>query len=436
MGKNAERMSVRHVLVIVAGILILLGPCALVYNTWSIFVVPVSSSLGCSTSQFTLYVTIIYLVGAGAAPLAGNILERFDVRLVFSISVILTACGIGLCALWSEAWHFYISGIIEGVGIVTLMFLAVPTLINRWFSVRTGFFIGLCMAMSGVGGALWSMVGGVLIAFYDWRVAYGALSAIDIVLALPATLFFVRSYPQQVGLLPFGAKKEAVCAEDACSSAEHDRRTWGVSASAMFRSPVFYLLMITLGLFNALTPVGNLFASYIYYLGSVGAAGITPTSAVMIASGVAACLMVAAAIGKVSLGALSDKNVVAALIVACGAGALSIVCMILGASWVGALYGGAVLFGFLYAAVDALGPAVTLNLVGPRDYTLIYSRIVVFVNVAGAVAVVAFTAVSELGWMVEWAVTLIVIAITLVLGLLVVRLGSRLEQTYEEKRPR
>lgn len=442
MGERAGRMSMRHVLVIIAGVLILLGPCALVYNTWSIFVVPVSTSLECSSSQFTFYVTVVYLVGALAAPLAGNVLERFDVRAVLSVSVVVTAFGIALCSLWSEVWQFYISGVIEGLGIVSLMFLAVPTLINRWFSVRTGFFIGLCMAMSGVGGAMWSMVGGALIAAYDWRVAYGVLSVIGVVLALPATLLFIRSYPHQIGLQPFGAEEVHYAGEgdylheNERSQDERDLRVWGVSAGVMFRSPVFYVLMITVGLFNALTPVGNLFASYIYYLGSIGAAGITPTSAIMIASTVAACLMVTAAIAKVSLGALSDKSVVAALVVACGAGAVSIVCMILGASWVGALYVGAVLFGFLYAAVDALGPAMTLKLVGPRDYTLIYSRIAVFVNVAGAVAVVAFTALSELGWTVEWIVSLVGIAITLVLGLLVVRLGSRLEQTYEEKEVR
>ncbi len=47
-------LSARHIMVVAAGILLCLGPCALVYNTWSIFVVPVSTALGASSSQFTL----------------------------------------------------------------------------------------------------------------------------------------------------------------------------------------------------------------------------------------------------------------------------------------------------------------------------------------------------------------------------------------------
>lgn len=459
--------TLRHALVLATGILILLGPCALVYNTWAIFVVPVSTSLNATTAQFTLYITVVYLVGAFSAPLAGNLLERFDLRIVLSASVVLVALGIALCSLWTEVWQFYISGLIEGIGIVSLMFLAVPTLINRWFSRRTGFFIGLCMAMSGFGGALWSMVGGALIASVDWRYAYLVYAVLVLVLALPATAFFIRSYPRDLGLLPYGQQHTAadiaqeimvvgdsviedqdafsfqtsnqVCPEnhtelsDLTSSYKQDRREWGVSASTMFRSPVFYILMITLGLCNALTAVANLFASYIYYLGDGGYAGITPESAVMMASGVAACLMISAAISKVCLGALTDKTSLGALLLICTTAIAAIICMWQAQVWAFGVYIGAVLFGLMYAAVDSYGPAQTRKLVGPRDYTLIYSRISIFINIAGAISVALFSLVAEVSWDLEWVVSLGVITVIFVLGLFVERLGKSLKQTYEEK---
>ena len=43
MNKNSKTpLATRHIMIVIAGILICLGPCALVYNTWSIFVVHVS----------------------------------------------------------------------------------------------------------------------------------------------------------------------------------------------------------------------------------------------------------------------------------------------------------------------------------------------------------------------------------------------------------
>ena len=71
------------------------------------------------------------------------------------------------------------------------MFLAIPTLINRWFSERAGLFMGICFAMSGVGGAVWSMVGGLIIDALSWRVAYQVFSALVLVIGLFATLVCV-----------------------------------------------------------------------------------------------------------------------------------------------------------------------------------------------------------------------------------------------------
>ena len=113
-------MTSRHVMVILAGILICLGPCALVYNTWSIFVVPVTASLDASSSQFTFYITLVYLISALASPVMGNLMERFDLRIVLSLSVVLVALGIALCSFWDAIWQFYISGALIGFGIVSL----------------------------------------------------------------------------------------------------------------------------------------------------------------------------------------------------------------------------------------------------------------------------------------------------------------------------
>lgn len=93
-----EPMTCRHWLIIAAGVLIAFGPCALVYNVWSIFVVPVSSSLGVASSQFTFFITLVYLVGGIAAPFAGNLLQKHDLRIVLSASVVMVALGLFLCS--------------------------------------------------------------------------------------------------------------------------------------------------------------------------------------------------------------------------------------------------------------------------------------------------------------------------------------------------
>lgn len=428
---KAGSFTLRHALVLASGIIFCLGPCALVYNSWAIFVVPVSSDLGVASSQFTFFITVIYLISALTAPFAGNLMEKIDLRIVTTVAVVCIAAGIFGCTMWTEIWQFYLSGLFEGIGVCTLNFVGVPTLINRWFESKTGFFVGLCYAMSGIGGALWSMVGGLIIQASSWREAYLVFAVIVLVIALPATLFFVRSYPHQSGLMPYGATEGEKWEPEDGNAADAKGKQWGVSAHTMFRSPAFYTLMLTMGIFNALTIVGNLFASYIYHLGDLGVGGITPESAIMLASGVAACLMIVSAGSKVMLGAVTDKSMVAAVVIACGCGFVGILCIWLGAATTALIYVGGCLGGVLYAAVDAMGAAMTRQLVGPRDYTVIYSRVAVFVNLAGAVSATAFAAVADISWDAEWIMALVLIAITLVLGLSTVKLGKNLKQTYE-----
>lgn len=424
-----EPMTCRHWLIIAAGVLIAFGPCALVYNVWSIFVVPVSSSLGVASSQFTFFITLVYLVGGIAAPFAGNLLQKYDLRIVLSVSVAMVALGLFLCSFWNHIYLFYASGVVVGFGIVSLMFLAIPTLINRWFSQRAGLFMGICFAMSGVGGAVWSMVGGLIIDASTWRVAYQVFSALVLVIGLFATLVCVRSYPEEVGLRPFGAQP---LQEDSASAHDGGRlKLRAVSASVMFRSPVFYLLIFSMGIFNALTVTVNLYATYIHHLGALGLAGITPDGAVIMASVVASCLMAVSAGGKVLLGAISDKSMIGALAIAFVGGVVSICCMWFGSSSPEIIMFGGALGGVLYAAIDALAPSITRQIVGPRDYTIIYSRVAIVVNLAGAVAATVFAAVAEASWEAEWVMSLILLTVAFASCVAAVRFGKNLEQTLE-----
>lgn len=428
MEQASGKLTIRHVLVIVTGILVCLGPATLVFNTWSLFVVPVCNDLNVSSSEFTLYVTFLFLTSAIVAPFMGNLMEKFDLRIVITASCALCAIGIFLCAFWTQVWQFYFSGIIEGAGVVALMYLTAPTLVNRWFHTHTGFLIGLCVAMTGVGGALWSMVGGLILSDYGWRTAYIAFGIIAAVISMPATIFFIRSYPSDVGLEPYG-KAEVV--EDADGNGSVNAMRMGVAAKTAFKSPAFWILMVTIGLCNGTAQMGNFLPKYIYHLGDIGVAGITPLTAIMMASTVAMCLQIAQALGKVGLGVIADKSIIVALATACGCGIIGVLCCWQGAFSAYVVYFGGFMFGFFFASTNVLGPTITRYLFGPREYTKIYSRIASFINFIPAVAAVLFAAMADASWDLEFGVTIGIIAVIFVCAIITVKLGRHLVQTVE-----
>jgi MFS family permease len=127
---------------------------SMIFNTWSVFVVPVCESLGASTGSFASYVSIIYLFSVIAAPIAGSLVQKHDVRIVYTAAIAMCAAGIGACSFYTEVWQFYVSGAIEGIGAVVIISLMAPVMVSRWFNAHTGLLMGLCAAMMGVGGAL------------------------------------------------------------------------------------------------------------------------------------------------------------------------------------------------------------------------------------------------------------------------------------------
>ena len=155
---SKEKMSIRHLLVVLTGIMITFGCSALCFSTWGMFQPVVAESLGVPTTAFAMYVTVMYLTMTVASPFAGKLLQTMDIRILLSVSAALVGCAFLLMSFSNTIVLFYVAAVMLGLGEITILWLAIPTLINRWFVERAGFFIGLCMAFTGIGGAIWNAV--------------------------------------------------------------------------------------------------------------------------------------------------------------------------------------------------------------------------------------------------------------------------------------
>lgn len=425
--KAKDAMSVRHMLIIATGILVCLGPTTMIFNSWSIFMVPVSTELGVPTSAFAVSISLVFGTCVVTAPLAGKMMDRFDLRIMLTGGVLLTCAAIFGCGFLTEIWQLYIAGVMEGLAGVVLMFLMLPTMINRWFAARVGTIIGICVAMTGVGGAIWAMLGGVIIVEAGWRVAYMVLAVIALVIALPATLFFVRSYPSDVGLEPYGL--QAVRADESLAAGDP---SLGVSAKAAFKSPAFLLLVITMSLINGVMQVGNMLPTYVYHLGDIGAFVMEPAALIMAASTVGLCMQIGQATGKISLGILVDRNVTFAFSLALGCGLTAIACVWVGASFPMVVFAGGLLFGFFFATVDILTPGMSRAFFGQREYTKIYAPIASCINVIPVFATTGFAALADYSWDLTFAVMASILAVSTVMGLLSVKFSKDLQFTRSD----
>ena len=94
-----EKLTVRHLLVVLTGIMITFGCSALCFSTWGLFQPVVAEGLGVEVTAFAMYVTVMYLTMTIASPFAGKLLQTMDIRILLSASAALVGCAFLLLSL-------------------------------------------------------------------------------------------------------------------------------------------------------------------------------------------------------------------------------------------------------------------------------------------------------------------------------------------------
>ena len=372
-------------LIIASCIVIMCLPCALVLSCAGIFFTPVSEFFGVSRAQFTLYFSILNIFMMISLPIAGNHLSRMDARKVLSGGSILAGLGlIGMSQGNSMPW-FYVMGALMGFGVAPLIYLSVPTLINNWCVKRVGFFVGLCMAFTGIGGVIFNPLGTALIQSgpEGWRTAYLVFGIIALAGTLPFTLFVIRTKPQDKGLEPYGAHETASDQPNKATEAT------GVSASVAIKTPAFFAIAIFCGVITLNQTIYQFLASY-----ATSFEATLPQIAA--ASGiVASAAMAGQAIGKVLLGIVNDRSVRMGIVFGIACGVVGVLLMWFVPSPLPLLLAGAFLFGIVYAMTTVQTPLLVRSVFGSADYTNIYARISMVGSLMSAVAAVFWSFVID-----------------------------------------
>lgn len=336
----------------------------LVMSCAGIFYQPVSQELGVSVGKFGLYMSFNYLTSTLMLSVAGKLMEKYSARLMLTLS----SAVLGLCllamAFFQAVWQFYLAGAVIGAALAFLLYLSFPTLVNRWFNTRVGFFIGVCSAASGIGGVLFNPVGASLISAFGWRASYGIFGAVILLIVTPILGCFLRDYPAEKGLTPYGQKQQT-----ATTAAQA-----GIDYARAVRMPLFYgmivfaFLMISVSTLNLFIP--NYIGSLSYSLEQ--------------ASFTASAVMVGVTIGKVLLGLINDKNSTAGVLVTVLAGMGGLALLLLGGVGFPVVLAGGFLFGWAYAGVTVQTPMLVRAVFGGKDYAAIYSNISIALAAGGA----------------------------------------------------
>ena len=169
---------------------------------------PLHHEFGWSHGTVGLAMSVNMTLFGLTAPFAAALMDRFGVRPVLTVALLLVSAGSALSVTMTTSWQLVLLwGVLVGVGTGSISMGFVATIATRWFEHRRGLVTGVLTAASATGQLIFLPVVAEVTERHGWRWAslIVAAAALGVV---PLVLVFMRNWPQDKGLRAYGATED------------------------------------------------------------------------------------------------------------------------------------------------------------------------------------------------------------------------------------
>lgn len=371
-----------------------------------LFLTPVAEDIGVGVGTLSLYLSIMSIATVAFLPLAGKIINKYDVRIVAVAGGILQGIFFAACGLLTKVWGWYILAVPIALGATILTNLLGPILINRWFIKNKGLIMGIQMAFVGVFGAVIQPTIAGIIENQGWRKGYLVLGLATFAVATVSGIAFIRNSPKEMGIVPYGEEE----IEKQSKATSSDRLQ--ITEEAALKSISFYMLLLFMiavtgvGVFNQYIPTYGILLGF-----SGGQTGIALsfTSA-------------GTAIGSIIIGIICDKiGSLKTCYIMIATGIITMVGFWFSENSIFLFFTAAFLHGLVSSGTIVLTPILTLEFYGERDYEKIFAKVSMGAPIASIALIPIYGYIYD--FTKGYDMVLIFIVILLILAAVCISLG-------------
>jgi MFS family permease len=176
----------------------------------SALILPLQHEFGWSLTELSAAVSVNILLFGLTAPFAAALMERFGLRRVTSVALVLIAAGSALSIFVTQSWQLLLTwGLLIGLGTGSMALVFAALVADRWFLKRKGLITGVLTAGSATGQLIFLPIVASVAQNESWR--YASLIIAGIALAVvPFVAIFLRNSPADLGMTPYGSPDDAV----------------------------------------------------------------------------------------------------------------------------------------------------------------------------------------------------------------------------------
>ncbi len=178
-------------------------------TTLTVFIYPMSQELGWSRTLIAGAVSAGALSSMAMSPAIGWAIDRFGARPVLVAGVATVGASMISLAWATIPATFYVAYAAARVVFHTAAPIGAGTVTSRWFIRMRGRAIGVIFLCGAIGGVVFTMLAAVMIDNSGVAAAWISLGVVTLAVALLPNLLLVVERPEDLGLRPDGALRQA-----------------------------------------------------------------------------------------------------------------------------------------------------------------------------------------------------------------------------------
>ncbi|TAK34153.1 MAG: MFS transporter [Chloroflexota bacterium] len=397
--KNPRRF---HIPVSFPWAIVLLGTMLLLIrdsnpNTFVVIFKPISEEFGWSRAAVSGAIALRSLVTGCLALVMGYFADQYGPRRVLLPSFLLAGVGFLMYGSITSMWQLYlVQGLIMGIA-MSSSYVVVMSTVAKWHK-KPGLALGIAAAGIGLSSIVFPPLATTLLESMSWREVSIVLGMITFVVAVPMSIVMID---------PTSMKEQRIAKPD-----EHRNpfAFWG-KLPGLLRNRI--LLAIVLAFFLMYAAGIMLSIHLINYITDIGASPL-------LAAAMMSVMGIASVIGRLGMGAISDKiGTRADTAVCCTSVALSLILLMMkipALMWIAV-----VLFGIGFGGYSPLTPAIMAEYFGRKNLSTLTGAIAtgaVFGNALGAwMGGFIFDVTNSYFWALALSAAITIVALAIVLRL-------------------
>lgn len=204
MSENSKSKRLHYAWIVAGVTFFILLATAGVRSAPSVLIVPLEKEFGWDRATISIAISVNLLLYGLIGPFAAALMGQLGIRktVLFSLAVVTT--GVALTTQMTTSWQLILLwGVVVGGGTGMTALVLAATIVNRWFVTQRGVVLGVLTASTATGQLVFLPLMAYIVQELGWRsaimVVVGALA-----LVIPLVAFFLRDWPSDLGMRPYG----------------------------------------------------------------------------------------------------------------------------------------------------------------------------------------------------------------------------------------